>query len=626
MRRSNDWTSRAGCAKIHKPGRLMISNEHAPLSDLPLLLSPPDVERLGAAVNCLSVPVLIVAADRTILAVNHALVRQIGYSRDELLRQPVAVVVPEGLSSPATPNQNKAQLATAPEARQSAAVAQRKDGSRFPVTVYMNWLSSREGTVGVAALIEISERVKSEARETARDLGEQRFRALADNVPAMIWTSGPDKHCNWCNRGWLEFVGQPLEHELDDGWLENVHPDDRAECLRTYEACFDAREPFGIEYRLLRHDREWRWVLDTAAPSVGADGVFEGYLGSCVDITEQKRAVQSADQSGDRLRTETRYLSRDAKSVRRGRPTERSAAIERVMEMIDQVAPTDSTVLLLGETGTGKEFLASRIHELSGRRNRSMVRVNCAAIPAALIESELFGRERGAFTGALSRQPGRFEVADHSTIFLDEIGDLPLDVQVKLLRVLEERQFERLGSSTPVRVDARIIAATHRNLEQRISEGTFREDLFYRLNVFPIVIPPLRERAEDIPALVRQFIDQFSTTLHRRFESISASNMAVLQAYPWPGNIRELRNVVERAMILATGERLTIALPEPTGASGSVSARLEDIERDHIRRVLDATAWRIRGTGGAADRLGLAPTTLESRMTKLGLTRPSASV
>jgi formate hydrogenlyase transcriptional activator len=282
-------------------------------------------------------------------------------------------------------------------------------------------------------------------------------------------------------------------------------------------------------------------------------------------------------------------------------------------------------VLLVGETGTGKEFLASRIHELSARRTRSMVRVNCAAIPAALIESELFGRERGTFTGAMSRQVGRFEIADRSTMFLDEIGDLPIDVQVKLLRVLEERQFERLGSSTPIRVDARIIAATHRNLEQRIAEGAFREDLFYRLNVFPIVVPPLRERADDIPALVWHFIDQFSVAFNRRFQSITADNMAALQAYTWPGNIRELRNVVERAMILATGETLTIVLPEPSGTSGSASARLEDIERDHIRRVLDATAWRIRGAGGAAERLGLAPTTLESRMTKLGLTRPNGS-
>jgi PAS domain S-box-containing protein len=447
----------------------------------------------------------------------------------------------------------------------------------------------------------------------------------------MIWVSGPDKQRHWFNRTWLQFVGQPLEHECGAGWLESVHPDDRADCLRTYHTSCDAREPFEMEYRLLRHDREPRWVLDTGAPNVGADGVFDGYLGSCVDVTEQKRAVQRADQSREHLHTETVYLRREVKDLRRGRPAGRSAAMERVMAMIDQVAPTNSTVLLLGETGTGKEYLASRVHDLSDRRARSMVRVNCAAIPAALIESELFGRERGAFTGASTRQSGRFEIADRSTIFLDEIGDLPLDVQVKLLRVLEERQFERLGSSTPVKVDARIIAATHRNLEQRISDGTFREDLFYRLNVFPIVVPPLRERADDIPSLVWYFVDQFSASLDRRFESIPEDNMTAIQAYSWPGNIRELRNVVERAMILATGETLTIALPESPGAPNppprrsSASAKLEDIERDHIRRVLEAAGWRIRGVGGAADRLGLAPTTLESRMIKLGLSRPGSA-
>jgi PAS domain S-box-containing protein len=455
---------------------------------------------------------------------------------------------------------------------------------------------------------------------------ERRFRMLADNAPLMIWMSGPDKLSTWFNARWLEFVGQPLEHELGNGWVENVHPDDRDGCLRVYTERFDARQPFTMEYRLRRRDGEWRWVLDAGVPSLGVDGDFEGYLGSCVDVTEQKQAVHRAEQSRHHPQTETVFLRREVKDLRGGLLVRRSAAIERVMQMIDQVAPTDSTVLLLGETGTGKEFLASRIHELSARRARSMVRVNCAAIPASLIESELFGRERGAFTGASTRQVGRFEAADQSTIFLDEIGDLPVDVQVKLLRVIEERQFERLGSSTPIRVDARIVAATHRNLEQRIAEGTFREDLFYRLNVFPIVVPPLRERVDDIPVLVSHFIDQFSSSSHRRFESIPDDNMAALQSYTWPGNIRELRNVVERAVILATGTKLKIPTPEPAaGASGSASSRLEDIERDHIRRVLEATAWRIRGAGGAADRLGLAPTTLESRMAKLGLTRRAAS-
>jgi transcriptional regulator with GAF, ATPase, and Fis domain len=299
-----------------------------------------------------------------------------------------------------------------------------------------------------------------------------------------------------------------------------------------------------------------------------------------------------------------------------------SAAIRRVLDQAQQVAPTDSTVLLLGETGTGKELLATHVHQLSGRRGRAMVRVNCAAIPATLIESELFGREKGAYTGALARQIGRFELADRSTIFLDEIGDLSADIQVKLLRVLEERQIERLGSPNTVHVNTRIIAATHRNLERRIAQGTFREDLFYRLNVFPIQVPPLRERIEDIPLLVWSFVEEFSKRFGKRIDAIPPENMAALQQYNWPGNIREVRNVVERAMIVATGTDLTIALPAASGPADKRSARLADVEKEHIRGVLESAGWRIRGLGGAAERLGLKPTTLETRMAKLGLGRP----
>jgi transcriptional regulator with GAF, ATPase, and Fis domain len=299
-----------------------------------------------------------------------------------------------------------------------------------------------------------------------------------------------------------------------------------------------------------------------------------------------------------------------------------SPAIRRLLEQARLVAATDSTVLLMGETGTGKELIATYIHGLSARRAKAMVRVNCGAIPNTLIESELFGRERGAFTGADSRQIGRFELADRSTIFLDEIGDLPTDVQVKLLRVLEERQIERLGSPNSIRIDTRIIAATNRDLEKRIEEDAFREDLFYRLNVFPIQVPPLRQRSEDIPLLTWRFVDEFSKTFGKRIEAISDETMTALRDYAWPGNIRELRNVVERAMILAKGPTLSITPPAPTRAVGSRSVKIADVERAHILSILESARWRIRGAGGAADQLGLRPTTLETRMAKLGLTRP----
>ena len=299
-----------------------------------------------------------------------------------------------------------------------------------------------------------------------------------------------------------------------------------------------------------------------------------------------------------------------------------SPTIQKVLTQVEQVAPTPATVLLLGETGTGKEVLAQTIHELSPRHQRRMVSVSCAALPAALIESELFGRERGAYTGALTRQIGRFEAANDSTLFLDEIGDLPIEVQVKLLRALQERVIERLGSTLPIKVDVRIIAATNRNIEQAVRDKAFREDLFYRLNVFPIVLPPLRERLEDIPALVWSFIEEFSAMYGKAFDSVAKESLQQLQGYAWPGNIRELRNVVERAVIVSTGRVLVVTPPRSTSRPVSHGRMtLSALEISHIREVLESTDWRVRGADGAAERLGLKPTTLESRMAKWGITR-----
>jgi formate hydrogenlyase transcriptional activator len=303
-----------------------------------------------------------------------------------------------------------------------------------------------------------------------------------------------------------------------------------------------------------------------------------------------------------------------------------SDSFQRAVALAEQVAPTPSTVLLLGETGVGKEVLAQTIHELGPRRHRQMVRVNCAAIPTTLLESELFGRERGAYTGADSRQIGRFEAAHQSTLFLDEIGELSPEAQIKLLRVLQERVIDRVGSTQPIKIDVRIIAATNRQLGQLVEKGSFREDLYYRLNVFPITLPPLRERAEDIPTLASQFARQFGTQFGKRIDSISPDSMRQLQAYAWPGNIRELRNVVERAVIVSTGPVLSVPLPKPAVERPMAeSLTLRNVEIRHILATLESTNWRVRGLDGAAERLGLKPTTLECRMAKLGVTRPGAS-
>jgi transcriptional regulator with GAF, ATPase, and Fis domain len=307
-----------------------------------------------------------------------------------------------------------------------------------------------------------------------------------------------------------------------------------------------------------------------------------------------------------------------------------SAAFKEAMQRVHAVAPTDATVLLLGETGTGKEIVARALHEASARRLRPLVRVNCGALPATLIESELFGLERGSFTGAVAARQGRFELADRGTIFLDEIGDLPLELQPKLLRVLQEGEFERIGSSRSRKVDVRVIAATHHDLEAAVDAGTFRADLFYRISVFPIALPPLRERQSDIPALVWYFIQQRAALLHRHIREVPESVMQALQSYDWPGNVRELENVVERAMIRSTGDTLVLDQPlEYHGAPGAATAAqegqatLEDVDRRHVAEVLRSCDWRINGPGNAAERLGLHPNTLRFRMKKLGITRPA---
>ena len=305
-----------------------------------------------------------------------------------------------------------------------------------------------------------------------------------------------------------------------------------------------------------------------------------------------------------------------------------SAALRRVLKEVETVAPTDSTVLIRGETGTGKELIARALHKLSPRRDRTFVKLNCAAIPAGLIESELFGHEKGAFTGAITQKVGRFELAHQGTLFLDEVGDIPPELQPKLLRVLQEQEFERLGSTRTIRVNVRLVAATNRDLAQMVSNRQFRDDLYYRLNVFPVVLPPLRERREDIPWLVRHFVQKVALRMGRRIETIPAEAMDVLVQYPWPGNIRELENIIERAVILSPGPALHINLGDLKAAaaqakvpSGAV-VTLADADRDHILGVLRETGWVLSGPTGAAARLGMKRSTLQSKIKKLGISRP----
>jgi PAS domain S-box-containing protein len=414
--------------------------------------------------------------------------------------------------------------------------------------------------------------------------------------------------------------------------IARLHPDDRQLLRERVRWAREHREGYVHEYRVQLPGGEVRWIHSRGRSfsSVAAESP-DRMLGVSIDVTERKLAEAQLEDAlsdlrrlRDQIQRENVYLRSELRA-RRGSASivGTSPALQRVLAQAEQVAPTLSTVLLLGETGTGKERFAEMIHDLSPRHARPMVKVNCGAMPASLIESELFGREKGAYTGALTRQAGRFEFAHDSTIFLDEIGDLPLEIQMKLLRVIETRTFERLGSSSPIHVNVRIIAATNRDLPAAVRDGRFREDLFYRLNVFPIALPPLRERVEDIPLLVRALVDDLQQTMGRQYEQVPAADLKVLQQHRWPGNIRELRNVIERAMIAGTGPVLRIPLPAlDQSADQGLAQSLRALEQEHILAVLQRTGWRIRGPHGAALALGLPPTTLENRMNRLGIKRP----
>jgi formate hydrogenlyase transcriptional activator len=465
---------------------------------------------------------------------------------------------------------------------------------------------------------------------------EARLSLAADSAQAGIWELDARSAQVWGNKAALAIHGLHGEWPVSlDDVIATIHPDDRDAVLAHVQTAVNQTKEYAAEYRIVAADGSIRWVLARGRLHDGMRGEAPRLLGVTIDLSERRlseeqlRAALAENQRlQSALKAENVFLRQEVeRGVRMASITGESAAVRQVLQQAERVAVTGSTVLLLGETGTGKERFAAFIHGQSPRRDHLMVRVNCAAIPATLMESELFGREKGAYTGALSRQVGRFELAHGSTIFLDEIGDLPAEVQVKLLRVLQERQIERLGSPTPINVDVRIIAATHQNLEEAVQAGRFREDLYYRLNVFPIRIPPLRERRDDIAPLAREIIAELEKTMGRHFEYVSKASMESLTRYDWPGNVRELRNVLERAMILGSGPTLSVALPSaPAGPAAAAPVAggdgIADVERQHILTVLEKTGWRIRGEAGAAKSLGLKPTTLEHRMVKLGITRP----
>jgi len=445
---------------------------------------------------------------------------------------------------------------------------------------------------------------------------------MLDLAPQLVAVFGPNRERIRVNRIALDYLGLSLED-----WRQTpepgafVHPDDRARDRDYFDCALSAGSAYELELRLRKGDGTYRWFLVRYNPVRDDKGQIRRWYVACTDIEDRKRAEEKLQQENVALREEIDKASMFEEIVGT------SPALRTVLSRISKVAPTDSTVLITGETGTGKELVARAIHRRSNRASRAFVSVNCAAIPRDLIASELFGHEKGAFTGAVQRRIGRFELAEGGTIFLDEVGELLPDTQVALLRVLQEREFERVGGRQPIHVDVRVIAATNRDLKAAVATGNFREDLYYRLNVFPLEVPPLRARRADISLLVEYFIDRYARKAGKNIRSVDKKTLQLLESYPWPGNIRELQNIIERSVIVCETEVFTVdeswlskqSHDERSGGTLYLSQKLAAKEKEVIEEALRESQGRVFGASGAAAKLGVARSTLESKIQSLNI-------
>jgi formate hydrogenlyase transcriptional activator len=556
----------------------------------------------------------------TIVDVNRQACESLGYTRQELIGNTVLAL---HLDPDRAGLEPVAESAAAGGTVVNTHWHRRKDGSVFPVEAHTTlvWYAGRRFLLNVVR--DITDRLRAE--EAVRQ-GERQLRDVIETMPAIVWSTLPDGSVEFINRRWQEFTGLGGEGALGWNWEALVHPDDRARFVGDWRAALTAGQPTESEVRVRAANGEYRWLLVRNVPLRDEQGNIVRWYGTATDIEHRKRAEERLQHENVALRVEIEKASMFEEVVGA------SPALRSVLSAVSKVAPTDSTVLLTGETGTGKELIARAVHKKSPRGARAFVAVNCAAIPQSLIASELFGHEKGAFTGALQRRLGSFELAEGGTIFLDEIGELPLETQIALLRVLQEREIQRVGASQPIHVNVRVLAATNRDLQKAIAAAAFRQDLFYRLDVFPIHVPPLRERKEDIPVLVEYFVDRFAKKAGKNIRSIEKRALELLESYSWPGNIRELQNVIERAVIVCETEALTIdgswlslgnSYPQGPARSASLSLgkKSPEQEKELIERALTETEGRISGPSGAAAKLGIPASTLEYKIRLLRINK-----
>jgi PAS domain S-box-containing protein len=479
--------------------------------------------------------------------------------------------------------------------------------------------------------IENLKRAEEQLRNSERNL-----RTIIETIPAFVRTANPDGLIDFVSQSWLDYMGISREEWVGWGWINKVHPEDRDRVVEGRRQMLATGGPQEREFRIRQANGEYRWFLSRHQPLRDKQGNIIKWYGVMVDIEDRMRAEARLLQALDEIKKLQDQLSKEnivlREEVVRTSMFEEivgaSPALKVVLARIDKVAPTDSIVFITGETGTGKELVARAIHKRSLRAARAFVSVNCAAIPAPLIASELFGNEKGAFTGAHQRRLGRFELAEGGTIFLDEIGELPMETQIALLRVLQDQKFERLGGNQSIKANTRVITATNRDLQAAIAAGSFRRDLFYRLNVFPIEIPPLRERQEDIPILVEYFIHRYASKLGKKIRSASRKTLDLLQAYSWPGNIRELQNVIERSIIVCDTENFLVDenwLSRESCQAQPVGQPLPDMlvsqTKEMIEAALAESGGRVSGPSGAAAKLGMPASTLESKIKSLKINK-----